>query len=146
MRRWVLAGVNMSRGFGANPEADRRGGCTAQRSPAPPSATAQAVFQPPIDAQESCVDVLRKLIIVVALNEFTTPIILSVIPPFPATGEALAGQRALSSMHVDLAAEVGSAFIDVEALLSASPEGDDAGRRAREDLILIDSDDEALAR
>ena len=48
-------------------------------------------------------------------------------------------------MYADLAAEVGSAY-DVEALLSGSPKGDDTGRRAREDLILLDSEDEALAQ
>ena len=89
---------------------------------------------------------MRKVIGVVTLDSFTTPIVLSVIPPYRATGEALEAFRALSSMYAELATEVGSEFIDVEALLSASPGGDDADRRAREDLILFDSDDEALAQ
>ena len=40
-------------------------------------------------AHELCVDAVRKVIGVVTLDSFTTPIVLSVIPPYRATGEAL---------------------------------------------------------
>ena len=91
-------------------------------------------------------DAVRKVIIIVTLDGFTTPIILNVIPPYRVTGETQVGYRALASMYAHLAAEIGPAYIDVEAFLSASPEADDSGCRGRQDLILLDSDDETLAQ
>ena len=70
---------------------------------------------------------------------------MSVVPHAGMGGEALAMCRLLSSMYADLAAELGAAYIDVEAVIgSASPSGADAGgAEARTEL---DSADESVVQ